>query len=354
MHRAKVNFNLVIGSESKRTIKEIERYTTDNPERKPEDDLRKALDMILEKDEEHPDQQKHNFEVVLSSVAFAYLRVHKAFWQQLAQQVQAGQPFLPSLSLFFPPGEEASRLSLDSHVICSLLLLDPEIYGELDPRSQCQPTVVAAYLKAFPLGVTLLQKTLQQQYPRLVCDALAKLPLSEKIVRSNCSRKLETSLWSNKDVVLKWVQSGGKRHRKIPDEIWNESEVTGALKSKRTTPTTPTTRISEKLELPGDKTIILEIVRENPACFLQICKDKSKNPLFVDCDVTIAALSNVCGLSLYYTIEEAGRKDWTEIASVVKEKLKTTNISKGDRIAELTAARRTLELMGIHWLDQSS
>ena len=334
------------------TLQEIQAY---EPSFNEANDIEKVLQMMRESDPEKPYTPKHGFDDMFGPMKFGYLLCREQFWKQLVEAREDLRFFLPpTLGITFGTSAPESVSSGSAVAVGSLFSLDPGIYRFLDEKIQRSEQVVKEYLEAFPLGVLQMDRKVQLAYPALVGQALAKLPLCEETIRSECLNHLDEGLFLNKSFVVNWVRNGGAvENLLIPDEILSDAAVKAAfadsLETKRPLfNTTPLPLIPD--EWLKDKITVLQLVRGIPDYLLLI---QEGDPTFGDWDVTIAAISTTCGLSLYFTLPNEWQlanapfgyvEYWKQLSATVKKKL-----AKGENDKILQGARDNLKLMGIHW-----
>lgn len=217
----------------------------------------------------------------------------------------------------------------EKELMVRLCKYNPPIYNAIPQSSQLKSDaqVLEAVLEAFPHMLTNVSDTVQSQYPLLVGQALARLPLWYTTLSIHYKANVASSLWRNRDVVLGWVRGGGELHDQIPPNLRMEDPeiLLASLVCVEST----------RLEYPtipprfrGDKKFLLKAVAKNPH-MLQCVANKLKG----DVDLAIAALSGPTG-ALAVLIEHGqfvpsgegtygfhARRLWNQAAENIRQRL---------------------------------
>lgn len=179
----------------------------------------------------------------------------------------------------------------NKELMLELCKYDPSIYHaipggwELDNDQQ----LVQVVLALDPNSVTGLLPHTQRQYPRHIGKALARLPLCQKNYKKSVFDYIDSSLWSNRDVVLGWVKGGGELFDAMPKSIRKDPEIILTAMGNRE----PTNLQEPDIPSPlrGNFEFMKQAVEKNPFALSMVAEHLKSNV-----DLAITALSGTHGI----------------------------------------------------------
>ena len=199
-------------------------------------------------------------------------------------------PLLPEVYEVLKDGKPLAIVN-DKELMVQLCSYDPSIYWAIPKKAplKIDEQIVEATLAWNPSIAIWLSPGAQLQHPRLVGAALARLPLWQKGIQLKISKKLNTGVWSIREIVLGWAKGGGEFHSSIPQSFLEDEELLLAFQGNKTAAENINVPVPDRLK--ANKAFMMKIVEKNPTCLNVVAAG-----LVGDVDLLVAALSGKDGI----------------------------------------------------------